>query len=221
MFDVQVYNNCGTNAYVVSNNEATIIIDPGGSENALYMEKQMINTEIYKNIKLIILTHGHYDHINGTSFLKNKLNVPILMHQDDVRLLDKKIYNLQTRTLIGALGKKIIKEPHCLDVFRPDIVMDNKDISLIRWGINATILHTPGHTKGSISLLAERQLFAGDTFMNIFKPTEALFAEDFYELDATINKLKKYNIVNVYPGHGNYFQFNNILANRKKNKFFM
>lgn len=108
MFDVQVYNNCGTNAYVVSNNEATIIIDPGGSENALYMEKQMINTEIYKNIKLIILTHGHYDHINGTSFLKNKLNVPILMHQDDVRLLDKKIYNLQTRTLIGAIGKKNI-----------------------------------------------------------------------------------------------------------------
>jgi hypothetical protein len=74
------------------------------------------------------------------------------------------------------------------------------------YGFEAKVVHTPGHTKGSISILtAQGDLIAGDTFANINKPAIAPNAYDFKELRSSIKRLKTMNIKTIYPGHGNPF----------------
>jgi len=78
---------------------------------------------------------------------------------------------------------------------------------LLEYGFNATVVHTPGHTKGSIGIITnEGDLFAGDTFTNRVKPDIAVYIESSSELRESIAKLKKMNIKMVYPGHGKPFE---------------
>jgi len=92
------------------------------------------------------------------------------------------------------------------EAFKPDFFLtDNQSLS--EFGFNATVLHIPGHTKGSIGILTDDgDLFAGDTFTNRKKPDGAMYIENEIELKNSVERLKKLNIKTIYPGHGKPFE---------------
>lgn len=206
MTNIETINETGTNSYVISNCDAAIIVDPGGRENVERLFFKDTKNHLSKKIKLVVLTHGHYDHTEGAQYIKDKLKVPILMNRKDVGLIGKKKYKLHTRTWVGRMGKMFLSLPRHVEIFTPDIVIGDADYSLDKWGIEGMIIHTPGHTLGSSSILCSNTLISGDTFMNIFQPSETLFAEDYLLYDRTLEKLSKYWFLNIYPGHGSQFR---------------
>ena len=92
-----------------------------------------------------------------------------------------------------------------LEAFEPDIILsDGQDFDNI--GLNAKVIHIPGHSMGSIGILtADGDFFSGDTINNRKKPTIADIVENETALAVSIEKIKTLNIKNVFPGHGKPF----------------
>jgi glyoxylase-like metal-dependent hydrolase (beta-lactamase superfamily II) len=92
-----------------------------------------------------------------------------------------------------------------LSRFKPDIFLQDGQ-GLHEYGLNARVVHIPGHTKGSIAILTDQgDLFSGDTLVNMRKPQAATIIENEDELKKSIEKLQTLNIRKVYPGHGRPF----------------
>ncbi len=187
-----------TKCYIVHNEEKEgIIIDPGaaGEEILNYLDRQQIN------VKYIINTHGHYDHIGANEYLINHTGAELAIHKEDSQFLTDPELNLSTK-----LGKKQeIESPSA------DIILDEKMKISIK-DINFTILHTPGHTPGGICLYEkdEKVLFSGDTIFSMGVGRTDLPGSDNRKLmDAIENKLLVLPAeTEVYPGHGEQTNIN-------------
>jgi glyoxylase-like metal-dependent hydrolase (beta-lactamase superfamily II) len=129
------------------------------------------------------------------------------MHAGDERMVMTGMrLKRHARSMLGNLflwfGERMGRK---FDCFQPDIALeDGQDLAV--YGYPAKIIHTPGHTPGSIAILTEdEQLFAGDTLANRNKPEGAWFIENEQELQASLVRLKKTNTRIIYPGHGRPF----------------
>lgn len=181
----------GINCYIVQDEETkeTIIIDPGNMPEALV---NLIETMQIK-LKYIVLTHCHGDHIAGAQKMREKYGGKILIHTKDSEGLRNININLSTH--IG-LEPVIIEEDARLN-----------DGDLIHIGnLEFQIIHTPGHTRGSISIYCEEEklLFSGDTLFRgswgrIDLPTSS-FEDIINSITNKLITLPEDTI--VYPGHG-------------------
>ena len=171
-----------TNCYLAHCQETkdAIIIDPGFDSPS--EAEQIFNQakEEKLKVKFIIDTHGHSDHIGGNRILRKKFNVPICIHANDADIID---------TLSGET---------------PPVSILLKDGDVLRFG-DATlkVMHTPGHTPGSICLLGEKVVFTGDTlFAGGIGRTDFAGGSD-RDMEESLKKLLRLpeNLV-VYPGHG-------------------
>jgi len=181
-----------TNCYVVSceQTKETVIIDPGFDNR---FEAEKIFKFIYESgltLKFIVNTHGHPDHTCGNGMVKEKFHVPILIHEYDAHV-------------IGGLGKGIA-EFFGFESSSPPADMLLRDGDMVKFGrVTLKVIHTPGHSCGSISLLGEKEVFTGDTlFMGSIGRTD--FPESSErDMKLSLKKLARLpdNFV-VYPGHG-------------------
>lgn len=192
-----------TNCYLVADEEtkAAFIIDPAGD---LEQIKNLIDTKAY-DLKYIILTHGHGDHIGAVEGLKEAYDADLLIHEEDAEMLRDYQLNLTFR-----MGKKI--EIEADQTFRDGDTLTVGDLEL-------NFIHTPGHSKGSSCILVNDSLFSGDTlFLNSIGRTD-LYGGDRREIIESIkNKLLILpKETKVYPGHGQATSIKNEL---KKNPFF-
>ena len=91
--------------------------------------------------------------------------------------------------------------------FTPDTFLeDNQDLSEL--GLEATVIHLPGHSKGSIGILTNGgDFFCGDLLVNIDKPVKNTLIDDQARLSESVERLKTLEIRTVYPGHGKPFLF--------------
>jgi len=97
--------------------------------------------------------------------------------------------------------------------FKPDMYLNDGD-DLSGYGLDAKVLHTPGHTTGSISILTqEGDFFCGDLMVNGEKPSISRYSDNFTENKASVSKLKDLNIKKVYPGHGRPFLLDDFFKN--------
>jgi hydroxyacylglutathione hydrolase len=181
-----------TNCYIVSCKETqeAIIIDPGFDEPS---EAEKIFKFMDKNcmkLKFIVNTHGHPDHTCGNGLMKNKFNAAIAIHKNDT-------------LLIGPLSR-LNAENFGFSNFSPpaDLLLQEGD--LITFGKETLkVIETPGHTRGSISLIGEDKIFTGDTlFAGSIGRTD--FSESSEkEMKLSLEKLKTmHDSLTVYPGHG-------------------
>jgi glyoxylase-like metal-dependent hydrolase (beta-lactamase superfamily II) len=137
------------NGYVVSSREDAVVIDPGG-EFALFEEYVATNG---LRVHAVINTHAHYDHLGAVAPIVAGHHAPFHLHPADEDLLQRANFY---RTLF--LGKEPIVIPK-LDV-------PLADSTSLRFGsLTIAVLHTPGHTPGSVCFDIEGALFTGDTVM--------------------------------------------------------
>lgn len=186
----------GTNTYLVSENGRGILIDVGsdGEDLYLYALKEGITLEA------VLLTHGHFDHANGCAELQQK-GIKIYIHEADA----EKLYTY--KGMAAFAGVK-------LNAFKADeFVEDGETLSLMGKKIN--VLHTPGHSKGSVCYVIDDSVFCGDT---LFCGSYGRY--DFYDgdLNELKNSAKKIFSLNgdykLYPGHG---EFSTLDEERKTN----
>ena len=167
-------------------NKDAFVVDPGGSsENIIEtIEKNSLN------IKYILLTHGHFDHVGAVAALVKKYKAPVYLSKEDRAFLES-----PKEVRASAFGMQI--EAAEVDVF----VKEGDEIPFSEGNIK--VIETPGHTLGSVCYLFENYLFAGDTLFN-----GSIGRTDFPESDhslmvESLKKLKKLDDeIYVLSGHG-------------------
>ena len=175
----------GTQCYVLSAESAAscLIIDPGAEAGRIR------RAAAGRTIEAILLTHGHFDHIGAVADLMDP-GTRLMIHPLDAPMLTDPALNAGS----GLLGR---------DVTAPaatDLIQEGQSLSLA--GLTLQVLHTPGHTPGSVCFLCEDQLFTGDTlFDHGWGRTDLPGGDDrdmFLSLRRLIPLSKKYTI---HPGH--------------------
>jgi len=164
-----------------------VIIDPAGDEDKLLA---LIETKNF-SVKYILNTHGHADHVLGNPKLKDLLKIPVCMHEADDRFFND-----------PDVRKKSFHE---LGLPPPDPVdIKLKDGDILEVGtLNIEVIHTPGHTPGSVCYLVGKNLFTGDTlFVGAAGRTDLIGGS----LNTLIKSIEKKLIVLpkqtiVWPGH--------------------
>jgi glyoxylase-like metal-dependent hydrolase (beta-lactamase superfamily II) len=181
-----------TNCYVAvcEQTKEAVIIDPGFASG---FEAERILMFIHQNgltPKSILNTHGHPDHTCGNGVLKEDFHVPILIHEYDAYML-------------GESGKEIAEFFGFENSSPPaDILLSDGD-SVKAGKIVLRVIHTPGHSRGGISLLGEKEVFTGDTlFMGSIGRTDFPESSE-QDMNVSLHKLAALSDgFAVYPGHG-------------------
>lgn len=193
--------------------EKTVIVDTGypgnGNKILRYLHENSVKPD---DISLIILTHAHSDHHGSAEELRTKTGAPIAIHKLDVEYLEKGINYIGMPTgLCGRIFKSLfIRADEALSKsLKVDIVFDN-EVNLREFGIDGRVIHTPGHTEGSISLiLPGGEAIVGDLMMGgIFfnkVPHYPLFVNDLSRLRESIKKVIRLSPKVIYASHGGPF----------------
>ncbi len=112
-----------------------------------------------------MITHAHVDHAGGAAELRERSAAPIIAHEADLPYYRRE--KQMTFCPTGNVGRHFLKTPlphQDYKGFEPDVILSGNDsYDLSRFGLEGTILHTPGHTKGSISVVLEsNEALVGD-----------------------------------------------------------
>ncbi len=181
-----IVGELATNCYIVGDKEC-VLIDPGDDAEKIIsvIEKNELN------ITKILLTHGHFDHVMGAERLREYTGAKIYIHKDDKEALrDKKL------SFAFFMRKDA---PN----FYADEYLNEGDI--IEFGSDKLeVIHTPGHTKGSVTFFGDNKFFLGDLIFyesvgRCNSDIEMLQEIESFDKIARISKT-----ASVYPGHGVY-----------------
>ncbi len=165
-----------------------------------------------KDISLIVLTHGHRDHVGGLAELEEELSARVIIHNEDATALKGgEEPGTQPARFLGSLFKLFIPKgspPTLLE--EPEEIEEDK-VSLRGFGIDGEIIHTPGHTRGSISVVSDGgAAVIGDLVMGrllVFGGASIpVFAEEKEKLKDSIRKVLSYKPEVIYTSHAGPFE---------------
>ena len=188
----------GSNTHILISNGHAFALDPSVTADRIVAAAASEGAEI----EGILLTHGHFDHIFAIDSLRDALDIKLMMHREDAEMLMD--------------GKKnasfaFFRREH---TYAPaDILFDDGDeISLGDEKIR--VIHTPGHTKGSVCYLSGDALITGDTLFADGIGRTDLYGGSFTELMRSLDKLSSLDKnLKIYSGHGDTEQLGNALDN--------
>jgi hydroxyacylglutathione hydrolase len=207
---VQVIDLGFVNAFLVSAGDGYVLIDSGIGQQWSRLEADLRQAGCLPDrLKLVLVTHGDFDHTGNCAKLQRQYHAKIAMHPADAAMVKTGVSPARSgrgpiASLMMGVGK-LLGGASRFDTFEPDILLAHGQ-SLAEYGLAAQVFHTPGHTKGAIALLTEQgQLFPGDTVSNRGTPAAAPFVDDFDQLRASLAALKEMKAKTVYPGHGKPF----------------
>lgn len=175
-----------TNCYVVGDDDEVIIIDTPSTDGL-----PQINSLVDgRNVSAIVCTHGHYDHIAGSDVVRKRYKAPLLIHKDDEDALTDGDKSLSSQFgLISNFGPA------------SNTLTDGDEIKAGKFSFK--VIHTPGHTPGSICLYTDGHLFCGDTIFNFGVGRTDFQGGDSDKLRNSI-KNKIFTLPDetiIYPGH--------------------
>lgn len=169
-----------TNTYILLNNNLAIIIDPVSKADRI----QAILKE-NERVVAICLTHGHFDHIGAVDDLVDLYQCPVYIHEDDFDLTQDPEKNYSQTKKIKLKAK----------------LQFYKDIMQIESFI-FEVFHTPGHTKGSVCLKFDNDLFTGDTLFKGSIGRTDLFGGNSQQMKQSLRFIRSLNQdYTIYPGH--------------------
>lgn len=187
-----------TNCYILYNDKNCIVIDPADDANFI--------TETIEKLRVIPIalcaTHGHFDHNLASGELQYIYKIPFYIHKDDLFLINK--IDDSVKYWLKVKGETIL--PYEISFFD-----ENTRLKLDKTPLQ--IIHTPGHTPGSVSIKTEDGLFTGDT---LFKGDIGRYDFSYSSKDQIKESLQKLmklpNSLVIYPGHGE----STTISNEKK-----
>ena len=197
-----------SNSFLINSQNNYILIDTGRANSWNKLSSKL--DEILGKDKLsgLILTHTHFDHVENAAKIKEKYNSIIIVHQSESEYLMlgnsplPKGSNLATGFMTEVLGKKL-ESRYQYEKVNPDIIVDQK-YDLIDFEFNAYIIHAPGHSKGSMSIIIDNEIaIVGDAMFGVFgNSIYPPFADDPETMVKSWNKLINTNCDLFLPGHG-------------------
>lgn len=178
------------NCYLVwcEETKEALVIDPGAEGEKILSAIDQEDLDV----KYIVNTHGHVDHMEANREVKNQTGAKILIHVNDALLLTNSQLNLST-----YLGSPVSGPP-------PDILLCEGEDITIGENLVFQVLHTPGHTRGGISLVTNKTVFTGDTLFAGSVGRTDFPGGSVKELLSSI-KEKLFALGDdyvIYPGHG-------------------
>lgn len=187
-----------TNSYLVyDNKKEAVLIDPGFNENKII--ERIKNLTV--NVKYIIITHAHADHIGALENIQKYTNAKIIVHKNDYNAL---IYEEENYgDMLNVSKQNINKE---------DIIQVEDKYILKFSNLEFEIIHTPGHTSGCICIydVKSNKLFTGDTiFCDCYGRCD-LFSGSFEDMVESIKKIfNRFEDIDIYPGHDKIVNISN------------
>jgi hydroxyacylglutathione hydrolase len=201
------------NCYLITTDPGFLLIDTGSSSNRKELIRELESAGCKAGqLSLIVLTHGDFDHTGNAAYLRNVYSCKVAMHEGDLGMVESgdmfvnrnkpNIIIQELLPLFSRFGKA--------ERFTPDlIVKDVEDLS--GYGLDGKIISIPGHSRGSIAILAAGgELFCGDLLVNTEKPELNSLMDDGITANASLQKLENMNISMVYPGHGLPFPLHGV-----------
>ena len=210
----------GINSCYLIREKSVIMIDGGNPGKLKAFQRKISELGIApEEIKLIVLTHSHFDHAGSAKEISDYTGAKIILHASEIDYTNGRVMIVPKG--VNAWGK--ITQPVFFPVFKrlkfagftPDILIDEPEFCLDVFGIEGKIIHTPGHTPGSISVLLD----TGDAFVGCMahdglpfrlKPGLPIYACDIDELKKSWDLLIEKGAKKIYPGHGKMFEVEEV-----------
>ncbi|MCL2517848.1 MAG: MBL fold metallo-hydrolase [Oscillospiraceae bacterium] len=199
-----ILGNMQTNCYFIINEETNnaVIIDPA-AECKKIVDK-LIDHNL--NLKYIILTHAHFDHMMALEELRDKTNAPLCVHKYEADAVTDP--NLNYMKMFA--NKSIKMDP-------PEIILNDGDKIKID-KLEIKVMHTPGHTQGSVCYFIKNNIFTGDTLFKDDIGRYDLHGGDYAQLMDSLKKLASIETeYKIYPGHGS----SSWLTHEKKHNIYL
>lgn len=211
-----------SNSILILNGENSVLVDTGTKNHGEIILQKIINYGLKPtDIKLIILTHTHFDHVANAHFLKKKTGAKVVVHENEKESLARGFTAIPKGTLpftriSSWLGRNMVPFIGKYKAVNADIVVNEK-LDLSPWNIDGYVMYTPGHTSGSVSVILGKKALTGDAFFNrgyniIFPP----FANSPETLLKTWQKLFDLGIEEIIPGHGKKFKVDKAFPDFEK-----
>ena len=178
----------GANCYLLISDAKAFIVDPSVSVKTI---SEALTTEGAVPVG-ILLTHGHFDHITSVDALRERYHIPLYIHKEDAPMLTDGHKN----AFFTFFRRDCVYAP-------ADVLLD--DGSVFTLGDDKiTVIHTPGHSKGSVCYHCGDFLLTGDTLFSDNVGRSDLWGGDDDQLRASLDKLEALNIpeIRICAGHG-------------------
>ncbi|MCD6503698.1 MAG: MBL fold metallo-hydrolase [Euryarchaeota archaeon] len=177
-----------SNVYIILNEKELLVVDAGLPEFTHSILPSLKSLPKVSRVYLVF-THCHYDHVLGYRVFKSYFkNVETYAHEldaEDIRMATIKTYSMFFGAREGVPVDHVVKEGEKIDF----------------GSTYARVLHTPGHTEGSITLVIDRKAFVGDLIFNRSYGRYDLISGDPKELKRSILRLSSMDLEVIYPGH--------------------
>jgi glyoxylase-like metal-dependent hydrolase (beta-lactamase superfamily II) len=209
------------NTCYILKEKGAVLVDAGYPGCAESFSELLAKHDIKpEEIRLIIPTHGDFDHAGGAKELKELTGAKIAMHEKDKENLEQGIFHWPEGTNPWGKISRTMLMPFVkhMGKFTPadvDITVGDGGLPLKEYGIPGKIVYTPGHTYGSISVMLD----SGDAFVGcmahnrfpfVLKPKLPIYAMDLELLKESWMNVINMGAVKIYPGHGSPFPVEKI-----------
>jgi glyoxylase-like metal-dependent hydrolase (beta-lactamase superfamily II) len=192
-------------AYLIEDEAGLMLVDAGspGHEQKIL---DVMHTLGRTDLKLIVITHAHFDHYGSAAALRRITGAPIAIHAADSEAMAQGRTPLGSVRSWGIFGKLLL--PLGEQIWPPentpaDLVFED-GYRFDEFGIDAVAIHTPGHTPGSSTVLIENTLaYVGDLISS--RPwlfAQRYYADDWSQIPTSVARLIELNPAWIFPGHG-------------------
>ncbi len=212
----------GINTCYLIRQQGTILVDGAWSRSSRSFSKFLQSHRIEpEELKLVVLTHGDFDHVGGANDIKALTGARIAIHKNDRSCLEEGIYHWPRGAtpwgkISRAMFKPMITSFAGFPPVTADVILEDEEHDLSEYGIEGRIIHTPGHTSGHVSVILD----SGDAFIGCLahnrlpftmKPSPPIYADDIEQLKISWKKVIDLGAKNCYPSHGKPFPVEKIL----------
>ena len=192
-------------SYLIEGEGGVVLVDAGyrGYANRILRRLRLLGRD---DLRLIYITHAHLDHYGSAAELRRLTGARVAVHRADAEAIargDTQLGVVRSWGKLMAMAMPVVERYLRPEPTRADVIFDGRE-SLEEYGIDGVVLHTPGHTRGSTTLLVDGRLaFVGDLASTRIRPHgQWFYASDWDELARSLEYVQRLNPEWVYTGHG-------------------